>query len=354
MPSTSSVGRRAKFFSPDSFWNTPLPASPVVHERNAHFCQLMRNSTDGAGLHINLHAWTIPLVAVDASTPRVRVQRHFDRPRTDSAFAENSSPYLHPGHPFGHHAGFSREPVPVPPNVQPDQESDAHLALVDEQARLGWDMWAAERQADGTWRSCTGMKYSLDGPGVFDPAEFPIRNGESIHLYGPSRATGVPAIAGLILHDDVMADEIPHKLAFAIRTSGLLAHHFPPTIWTDGAIPNGQPAGIVVQLDPTLDLDAFPLTRGARAVARALQRYGAVLVDYASGFTLYGEGLWNDPRKRTWRGLLDEDALYALGFDHFRYIAPESLGQTLVEKGMVPMPHPLLRQEYSRYTGVKL
>lgn len=339
------------FFSRDSFWNTPLPASAPLHPDHERFLALSRWSTSSPGVHINLKEWTIPLYAADASTPLHPVGRRLTEDVQGRHFRRNSAPYLHPAHPEGHHASFGPE-IPIPAAAAPDGQIDAHLAVIDVSQRRAWDMWGTERTPDGAWASCTGISYSLDGSGVFDPAEFAIHNGESIHLYGPGRAVGVPIIAGLILHDEILAGRIEHKLAFACRCSGLLAHYFPPTIWTDGGAPGGPPAGIVFQLDPALDLDSLPLSRGARIVARALQEFGAVLVDFAGGFTLYGEGLWSDPQDRTWDDTLTEDALFGIDWKHFRFLAPEPLGQTLIEKGMVPFPHPSLTGVYRALTGL--
>ncbi len=341
----------AAFFSPDSFWNTPLPANPAIHADNARFLRFSSWSTSSPGVHINLKTWTIPLYAADAATPLRPIGRRIATELHGSQFLANSRPYLHPGHPEGHHASFGPT-IPIPAAAEPDGQTDAHLAIIDSERRQAWDMWAAHRTPAGDWEANTGISYSLDGPGVFDPADFAARNGESIHPYGPGRAVGVPIIAGLILHDELLAGRIEHKLAFACRASGLLAHHFPPAIWTDGGVPGGPPAGVVFQLDPALDLDALALSPGARVVARALQEYGAVLVDYADGFTLYGEGLWGDPRGRSWDGALTEEDLFGLDWKHFRYLAPEAVGQVLVEKGMIPLPHGAITRAYREVTGV--
>ena len=56
---------------------------------------------------------------------------------------------------------------------------------------------------------------------MFDRAWFDVRDRESIHLYGPSRAAGVPAIDGLILQPELAAEQINHKLAFGSSTVAL-------------------------------------------------------------------------------------------------------------------------------------
>jgi hypothetical protein len=179
---------------------------------------------------------------------------------------------------LGHGPGFD-DGVPIPKAALPDPEEE-----------------------DGSFESSTGMTYALDGGGVFRTSEFAVKDGERIHFHGPSRAAGVPAIAGLILYDEVMAGEIRHKLACAIRFPALQEFVF-PAAWTDGPVPDGIPEGAVIQLDPKLDLDELDLLPAERVVARALQRCGMVIVDYADGSTLYAEGLWGSTT-RSWKGVL--------------------------------------------------
>ena len=347
-----SCAKLPRFFSPDSFWNTPLPASSPLHPAQLRFLDLARGSAAGPGLHVNLNAWTIPVYSANKDTPRVPFGRRMATDVQGRWFRANSAPFLFPGHPEGHNEAFSSAPVPMPAEAEPDAQVDAHLAIVSPEENRVWEMWAARRRTNGEWECCAGMSYPLDGSGVFDPSEFAIRNGESIHLYGPTRAAGVPAIAGLIRQDEILAGHITHKLAFACKASGLLSHYFPPTTWTDGGVPHGLPAGLVVRLDPGLDLAAFDLSPAARVVAKALQEYGAVLVDFAHNFTLYGEGLWHGAPGETWDNLLAEDALGALGFEHYQFLAPEHLGQRLVEKGMVPFPNWGITDAYREQTGL--
>ncbi|WNR44530.1 hypothetical protein [Paenibacillus roseipurpureus] len=338
-----------RFFSNDSFWNTKIEQNPKILSRSDHYIKLMKEADAEGGFHINLHAWTIPVYEVTKDTPKVTVAKRMkDHTGEGSAFYKNSKAFIdqHNDHPRGHGPGFGID-VPIPEDAVPDKESDSHMALVDYEQGIAWDMWAAERKSDGSWWSCTGMTYDLYGSGVFNPADFPIHNGESIHLYGPSRASGVPIIAGLIMHDELTSGKIEHKLACACACVGLLEHVFPPAIWTDGAYPNGIPEGTLIQLDPEVDLDAFGLSQEEKIIAKALQEYGAVMTDYAGGVTLYGEGLWSNKTK-SWDGLLDENGLRNIPFDKYRCI--ES-GVT-VEKGMVPMPHKLLFKTYYDQTGL--
>ena len=300
-----------RFFSDASFWNQPLPLKPEIDPRNDHFVSVLKGEPSG-GFGINLHKWTIPVYEVDASTPRVRVARH-------TLSAEEHETWQTDRETFGHGPGFD-DGVPIPKAAMPDPEEDAHFAVVDWKAKRAWDTWGFRVLPDGTFESNTGMTYALDGEGVFRTSDFAVKDGESIHFHGPSRAAGVPAIAGLILYDEVLAGEIRHKLAGAIRFPALQEFVW-PAAWTDGPVKDGIPEGAVIQLDPDLDLSRFDLLPGERVVARALQRYGMVIVDYAGGSTLYGEGLWGSATK-SWKGILRDhgQGLDRIGAEHYRVL----------------------------------
>lgn len=336
-----------KFFNKESFWNTKIEKNPEMLDRSEHFVKLLYEADKNEGFHINLHSWTMPIYEVTKDTPRVnvakRIMHHTGEGKT---FFIHSKEYIGENHPLGHGPGFGID-VPIPENALPDKEADSHMALVDYEQGLAWDMWAVEKKPDGTWWSCTGMKYNLYGSGVFNPKDFAIHNGESIHMYGPSRASGVPIIAGMIMHDEIMEGIIEHKLACACQRVGLLEHFYPPAIWTDGSYPNGIPEGSLIQLDPELDLDTFELSTQEKVIAKALQEYGAVMTDFSGGATLYGEGLWSNKNK-SWNGLLDEDGLRKIPFNKYRFIN----SGIKVEKGMVPMPHPGLFKTYYEKTGL--
>lgn len=319
-------------FHADSFWNTPIPARAPVHPASPGWIDMLAWRTGGVGVHLNLHRWTIPVVAAPAGTPLQPVARRIDRWSETTGFMAASRPRLDADHPRGHTPAFSCG-VPIPAQARPDPAQDGHLVVVSPERGLAWDMWAATCDGQGRWASCTGITYRLDGMGVFDRGQVPVGEGESVHLYGPGRASGVPLLAGLISHHEVLDGRIAHRLAFATDCSGWRRYCF-PALWTDGFMPGGIPQGSLLQLDPALDLDRIRLSPAARVVARALQEYGAVLVDVATGCTLYGEGLWHDP-VRSWTGLLDEDELRAIPFSCWRVLAgaPEQDG------GLNPMYH---------------
>ena len=322
-----------RFFSDTSFWNQPIGPNPAIDPESEQLVQFMAKADD-RGFWLSVNTWTIPVYEVDRNTPRRKVHRRFTI--EDRSFMKRSAAYVGPDHPLGHGKEFAADAeaglVPIPDYAIADPEQDAHIALVDWDSGWIWDMFDARRRADGEWEAKTGMKYRADGSGVFDRKDFAVHNGESIHPYGPSRAAGVPELAGLIMHDEILAGRIEHKLSFATQAAALQRFVYPPACWTDGGWSKGVPEGAVLQLDPNLDLAPFKLSPGALVVAHALQEYGAVCVDVAGGHPVYAEGLYGDPKKRTWNGLLKGDDLLEIKMPHYRVmkmenVIPEGMGR---------------------------
>ena len=301
-----------RFFSESSYWNQPIGADDVADPRSEEFIGLLKQEEHGS-FGINIHRWTVPIFEVDDSVPRIEVGH---RSHSEQDLAERESKWVGFGDRFGHQADFDSLKVPVPPRAVADPAGDAHLAIVDFTKMVAWDMWGVRRDMDGNVSSNTGMMYRLNGDGIFNTSDFDVKDGDSIHFYGPSRASGVPAIAGVIMHDEVAEGHIPHKLACATRYNAYKEFVF-PACWTDGHLDGGLPEGAVVRLDPALDLRQFRLTAGERVVARAFQEYGAVNVDNASGSTLYAEGLWAKPGK-SWDGILTATGLMTIPIEHYQ------------------------------------
>ncbi len=298
-----------RFFSLDSFWNQPIAADAAIDPLNDTLVAGMaeRHGT----IYLNCERFAMPVYEVDANTPRHRVVQRGPRPGIDDAMLEREQRYRQ-------HPDFAAADVPIPDHARPDPFDDAHIALIDRDQGKAWDMWRARRLENGSWESSTGMVYDLNGTGIWATSDFPIKNGESIHFHGPSRAAGVPIIAGLIMEHELRAGLIEHKLAYA---GACRRQRFAwPAAWTDGGCVEGPMQGAVLQLDPGLDLEPFKLSPVARTIARAMQIYGAVAVDGAGGNVLYTEGLHDQP-DRSWKGLLDPSDLRGIPLTHYRWIA---------------------------------
>ncbi len=301
-----------RFFHPKSFWNQPIPDDAAVDPRSEELVALM-DERQGP-IYINCERFTIPVYEVNASTPMRRIHQRGPEPSASGRALERQKRY-------SQHPEFVPE-IPIPDGAQPDPAADAHMALVDWNRGLAWDMWHVRIRDDGEYESSTGMHYRLDSTGVWRTEDFPIQDGDSMHFHGPSRAAGVPAIAGLIMQDELAHGQIDHKLALA--SNNVCCQFVWPATWTDGGQTDGPPEGCVLQLDPALDLDAFPLEPAARTIARALQKYGAVNVDGAGGNVVYAEGLYGHA-DRSWDQTLDPDDLRCIPMQHYRILKLENV-----------------------------
>jgi hypothetical protein len=170
-----------------------------------------------------------------------------------------------------------RSPKEARPALPEGPESDAHLHIIDPGGRYADEMWRARRRADGGWDAEGYTRTDLLGPGVGQ---------------GGERAYGGSALGGLIRQGELQAG-IRHALAFALPRSHLRRGPVWPASSEDngaqgtyrGQVPMGQRVAIPKQVD----LRALGLQPATLAVARALQDFGAYLVDAADNFTLYAE-----------------------------------------------------------------
>ncbi|HAQ18631.1 MAG TPA: hypothetical protein DCR40_05265 [Prolixibacteraceae bacterium] len=306
-----------RFFSDDSFWNQPLPENPVVHPNSDKWIRVLAQEPGGAYFGINTDTYTVPVYEADNNTPTYKI---FHRPVNEKFRQVHGfrNKWFETHEFYGHGKGFGKK-VPIPANAVSDPEEDSHIVVVDWKKNLVWDVWGLEI-IDGKYTSFTGMKYKANGSGVFNPKDFKVKNGESIHFHGPGRASGVPVVAGLILYDEAMSSEIRHKLAAATRFNAYQEYVFPAT-WTDGMVEGSIPEGSVIQLDPKLDLSQFDLTPQEKAVAIAAQKYGMVTVDNAGGNVIYAQGLYkNSPVN--WEGKLRgwKAGIIGIPIRHYRVI----------------------------------
>jgi hypothetical protein len=311
---TENISLTKRFFSDSSFWNQPIPDNPEIDPKSDYYISLLEKDPHYASFGINLRRYTIPVFETDSTTEYFKIKHHY-------LSKEEKKDWKTTREKFGHGNEFDSQPVPIPHIAIPDTASDMHLSIIDWKSNTAWDMWGARKLSDGTWESNTGMRYPIDGPGVFDTSMFKVINGESIHFHGPGRAAGVPIIAGLIMYEEVKAGQIKHKIAAASRFNAFQEFVFPAS-WTDGMLVGGIPEGAVIQLDPHLDLSEFDLFPGEKAVALALQKYGMVLVDWAGGNVIYGENLNNDKQGRSWDGILRDwdGGIIKIPVKHYRIL----------------------------------
>ncbi len=60
---------KKRFFSDDSYWNTPIPKDAVVHTKSKYWINFLKQDANHENFGINLNEYTIPVYEVDSTTP---------------------------------------------------------------------------------------------------------------------------------------------------------------------------------------------------------------------------------------------------------------------------------------------
>jgi hypothetical protein len=272
----------------NSPWNTPIPATARADGNSAAMiANLHLAFTNNRSFAVNLDRYAVPIYYADAATPRVAVK--------DSK---------------GWWGGFAAVPMPI--EARPDPGSDQHLVVWDVPNGVLWEFWKAAKASDGSWSAGAGVKLAANGPG-YQTGLWAL----SARAYGGSLA------AGAIRYSEMKAGVIPHALAMAYQyprgdfyargvawdgTVSIGAHCDNKTSdWGDGisvTTAANIPEGARLRLKPSVDIAARANgKRSTLIIGRALQQYGAFMVDHAGAPTLYAENLTG--KSVSWAGLLD-------------------------------------------------
>ncbi len=177
---------------------------------------------------------------------------------------------------------------PIPPNAVIEGgpgapgDTDRHILLVDKDRCMLAELWATQRQRDGTWKAGSGIKMDL--------------NSNALRGEGKTSAdaAGLPILPGLVRYDEVASGEIRHALRFtAPKTQQAYiwpARHFASSI-TNLKYP---PMGVRFRLRANFDISGFSKTN--QVILTALKRYGMFLADNGGAWFVSGTGdsRWND------------------------------------------------------------
>lgn len=279
-------------FSADSPWNRKIPADTPIDPGSTEY---IAEVASGNPLYINMNEWTVATYYIDSTTtPQSRVYPHYQGVQG---------------------AGF--EPgarIPAPDFATPSgpEGGTEFLAMIDPQAGKAWEMRQPRKKVeDGSWRTTFGSVVDLTGTGVPTPWMMAAKPADAVS----SRSSGIPLVAGLIRLDEIKAGRIDHALAFAYSAPQTDRFISPAS----GALESGParpakhfglPMGARIQLDPDYDIENTRLSPAGKVIARALQEYGAILVDEAGATTLFAEG--SPAQIDAWDGVLAPSELQLL------------------------------------------
>jgi hypothetical protein len=164
-------------------------------------------------------------------------------------------------------------PYPIPNNAIVEQDSDAHLILVDRVNGKLYELFNARKEGAG-WKADAGAIFDLN-TGADRPAG-----------YTSADAAGMAIFPTLAKYDEIMSGEIKHALRYTVVNSrrGYVApaRHFASTK-TDT---NLLPMGARIRLKASFDISGFPPP--VQTILTCLKRYGAFLQDNGSNLFISG------------------------------------------------------------------
>lgn len=284
-----SVLAEPVLYSKDSPWNQPIPENPNIDPDSSRYIE-------GIEGHFGSRTdkYTFPVYRVDSATPRITV-------RISGFWSDVSD--------RGEKLDVSREArvrLPIPAGAIAAKGKDSHLVLLDTTTGDEWGLWHVRRTRRG-WEAENGYHYNTRWNAV-PPKGF------------ISRGAGIPYLAGLIFPHELRSGVIEHALALGINYPSPL--HVYPATKSDGRSyePWSLPMGSRLQLDPRYteqDFVRWGLDRSGIIIARALQRYGMILVDGSGHPKIYGEY----DGTADWGGRLQRDTVRRIPYEAFRVLA---------------------------------
>jgi hypothetical protein len=215
------------------------------------------------GLTSSLHpdfsaagGYGIPFNVVGAATPRSTVSFDYD---------DESD-----------HVGY-----PIPGSPQIEGGSDRHLLMIDTDACVLYELFAAIQATSG-WQAGSGAAWDL-GSNTLRPAGWTSAD-----------AAGLPIFPGLVRYSEVAAGAILHAIRFT-APSTCNGYVYPARHEAgSGSCSSNPPMGLRVRLKASVDISAFGPQ--SQVILVALQRYGMLLADNGAPWYITGapDSHWDD------------------------------------------------------------
>ena len=167
--------------------------------------------------------------------------------------------------------------VRVPRNTAPTYGTDKHVGVIQPDGVTAYEFYKMTNVGTDKWTSTRIVKQDLRTDGLADG----------------SRASGVSFFAGLIRTQELKKLSINHTLALGISDAQLKDGPVWPSRTQDangktaysGTIPMGQ----LFSIPSTVDISKLNLTAEGKALAKALQNYGAHVLVRSSTQSLFCE-----------------------------------------------------------------
>jgi hypothetical protein len=264
-------------FPADSHWHADVRGLPVRAGSTAMVARVGATASLKADFGSGL--WEggpigIPYVVVDGTQPKVPISFQY---------AGESDP----------------GPYPIPPDAPieggPSSTGDRHVIVVDRDACRLYEVFAARRNANGSWSAGSGATWDLRSHAL-RPAGWTSAD-----------AAGLPILPGLVRYDEVAAGKVEHAIRMTVPVSRTAyvwpARHQAGSTGAADAPPMGQR----FRLKDTVDESTFPAQ--VRPIIRALKVYGAINADNGSPWYITGvpDERWDNDALQTLRRIKGSD-----------------------------------------------
>lgn len=251
-------------FAPTSFWYTPIPATVPLHSNSANFVkEILRQKAAHYGtVTINTKEYTSPVYIAGSGAPTVKVTQWDCQKKgySDSSLAEQWAA------------------VPIPGHAVPSKGTDGEMTIYQPSTDTLWEFWQAKK-VDGKWMACWGGRIQ----------NAKTSNGVFYKHYGTT-ATSLPFLGGQITAEELQRGEIKHAIGFSVVDAEEKSIFSWPANRSDGVnlayAANRIPEGLRFRLDPAVNVDALPMSRAGKVIAKAAQKYGFVVWDRSGALAL--------------------------------------------------------------------
>jgi hypothetical protein len=270
------VRHDGNLFDPNSFLRRPLRTdAPVLPNSAAIVADLVSQINAGVGhMDLNVYSYTPMLFVADETTPTVAI-------KSDGTGAAWGLPY---------YVNEQLAAVPAPPGFGPSKGSDAPCLVIRRTKQTDgtytfscWEMWGLRLATNGEWVCWTGSRadHLETHSGRYHLVNGTTSEG-SYSAYPGVTAAGIPFYPLMISEADVLAGEIDHPIGLVVTNTK--STFVWPATRTDGGESTPIEEGVCLRF-PT-NMSFLGKSRLAQMVGRAIQKYGAYVIDRGDGVSI--------------------------------------------------------------------
>jgi hypothetical protein len=191
-----------------------------------------------------------------------------------------------------HYTSYGREsdrgPFPIPKRAPVEggrrSDGDRHVLVVDRSRCRLYELYRAffVRRGRDHWNAGSGVEWNLRSKGL-------RRNGDT-----SADAAGLPIFPGLVRYEEARRGHVDHAIRITFELTRNAWIHPASHCAGDSSSHNAPPMGLRLRLRSGYGLRRF--SGPAKAIARALKRYGAIVADNGSNWFFGGtsDRRWND------------------------------------------------------------